>query len=434
MSRRRLGIGRDRQAKLKVFSALEVRNFRVFISGQAVSLTGTWMQSVAIALLVLKLTDSGADLGAVVATQYLPILLFGPLGGSVADRVRKRRLLLCTQSALAMLSLALGTLVATGAIQMWMVFLTAACTGIVNTFDQPTRQTFIYQMVGPETLPAAISMNSMLANLSRVIGPALAALFVSVAGLSLCFFYNGMSFVASLMALSLIDPNQLWPETVVTRRQARLRGLLGYLRHDPDLLMALMAVAVIGTFSFEYQVSLPLLAEHTFHGTASKTSWLVSALGGGGIFGGVVAVKLGKVTTKDMSFLTFALGVVTILASLAPTYPLAVTGVVCVGVANVAFIASNQTFTQLQSDPSKRGRVLALRNMGWIGSTALGGPIVGIVGDNFGARFGLGIGGVAACAVGIILAATVRGRAVAKDRAASFREADVVMEPEELAQ
>ena len=242
--------------------------FLWYLAGQSVSLTGTWMQVVAQSWLVLQLTGSGALLGLVAAAQFLPVLLLGPYGGLVADRAGNRRLLLGTQSALGMLALVLGLLTVTHVVRLWMVFVLALALGTVNSVDQPTRQTFVPDMVGRERLQNAVSLNSVLTNVARAIGPAVAAVLIATVGVGVCFLANAASFAAVLAALARIRTGDLHPATPAGREPGQLRQGLRYVRSAPGLLVSLLMMALVGTLAYEFQDALPLLAQVSQHGGA----------------------------------------------------------------------------------------------------------------------------------------------------------------------
>ena len=248
------------KAGKRTFRALGVRNFRLYFAGQLISMSGTWMQMVAQAWLVLKITNSAVYLGLVVATQFLPMLLFGTLGGLIVDRSAKRPLLFATQSISGLLALSLAILDATGHINVTEIFVIALLLGCVNVFDTPARQTFVQEMVGRELLPNAVSLNSVLMNSGRIIGPAIAGGVIAAAGTAVCFFVNAGSFLAVIAALGLMDTAALTPIRREVKGKGQLRAGLGYAFHDRLLRSVLIAVGIVGVFVFNFTVSLPLLS------------------------------------------------------------------------------------------------------------------------------------------------------------------------------
>ncbi|HZM56620.1 MAG TPA: MFS transporter, partial [Acidimicrobiales bacterium] len=258
----------------QTFSSLRIRNFRLYFIAQLISVSGTWMQSVAQAWLVLHLTGSGVDLGIVVGLQFLPMLLLGPFGGLVADRVSKRRLLFMTQSAGGVLALVLGILVVTHTVVLWQVYLMALLLGVVNLFDNPARQTFMLEMVGRDQLPNAVSLNSVVMNASRVVGPAIGGVIITVFGLGVCFFVNAASYVAVIIGLAMMRTADLHPTAAVERAKGQVRDGFRYVWRTPALRNVLLSVALIGIFAYNFTVTLALLAKETFHGGAGAYATL----------------------------------------------------------------------------------------------------------------------------------------------------------------
>lgn len=381
----------------RTFRSLSNRNYRIFISGQIISLIGTWMQSVAQAWLVLRLTGSGTALGLVIALQFLPVLLFGPFGGVIADRFPKRRLLLATQAIAMSQALLLGTLVITGAVELWMVFAMAGAFGLVTAIDNPARQTFVVEMVGPANLTNAITLNSVVVNAARVVGPALAGLLIAVVGIGICFIINAASYVAVIAALLLLRTGDLNPAPTQERAKGQLRAGLAYVRTNPDLLIPLLMMAIIGTLSYEFQVILPLVAERTFDGGAGTYGTLTSAMGVGAVAGGLATAGRSGVPSNAALVRSAALfGIVILLTALAPFLWLEVLVLVFVGAASINVLATGNTMLQLRSAPELRGRVMALWAVAFLGTTPIGGPIIGYIGEHAGPRIGLAVGGTAA--------------------------------------
>jgi MFS family permease len=386
----------------RTFAALAVRNYRLYFAGQLVSLAGTWMQGVAQAWLVLRITGSGTALGLVTALQFLPVLLFGPVGGLVADRFPKRRTLYFTQAAAGTLSLVLGITVATGAVRLWMVYVLAAGLGCVNTIDLPTRQTFIMEMVGADHLTNAVSLNSVMVNLARVVGPAVAGLLIATVGLATCFLVNSASYLAVLAALVLMRGAELKPAPRQPRQRGQVRAGLRYVRSTPQLLTPLLMMAVMGTLAYEFQVILPLVARFTFHGGARTYGTMSSCLGGGAVLGGLLTASRRGRSATVLARAALVFGVAILAAALAPTMAVELALLVVIGAASISFLALGNTTLQLATAPEMRGRVMSLWTMALVGSTPIGGPVVGWIGEHIGPRYGLAIGGVAAIAAGLL--------------------------------
>jgi MFS family permease len=386
----------------RMVSSLSVRNFRLYFLGQIVSLSGTWMQGVAQAWLVLQLTGSGTALGLVIALQFLPLLLLGPLGGLVADRFDKRRVLYVTQVAAGLLAMTLGILVSADLIRLWMVYVLAAGLGCVHAVDNPTRQSFVLEMVGPAELANAVSLNSVMVNMARVVGPAIAGILIATVGLGVCFLVNAASYLAVVMALAAMRAHQLQRSIPQPRGRGQLREGLRYVRATPALLAPLLMMAIIGTLAYEFQVILPLMARFTFHGDAGTYGLMTSFMGGGAVVGGLYAASRRPRAATQLSLLAMVFGGVLLAASAAPTLALELAALVVVGAVSISFIALGNTSLQLASRPEMRGRVMALWSVAFLGSTPVGGPIVGWVGQHAGPRYGLALGGMAALVAGAL--------------------------------
>jgi MFS family permease len=380
----------------QTFASLKNRNYRLYFFGQAISLTGTWMQTIGQGLLVLKLTGSGTQLGIVTALQFLPILFLGPLGGVVADRFSKRHILYITQACAGILALILGILVATNLIRLWELYLLALGLGLVNTFDNPTRQTFLVEMVGADRLKNVVSLNSSEINLARIIGPAIAGVLIATVGLAACFILNGLSYIAVLVVLSLMRDNEMHLEKKLTQTKGQITEGLKYVKNNSLLRNILIMMAVIGALTFEFQVILPLFSQFTFNGNAATYAALTSAMGAGSVIGGLFTARRKATSPKGLVVAAFVFGLSVCLVAFAPTLPIAVALMGLVGFCSINFTAQGNVTLQLEADPKMRGRVMALWTMAFLGTTPIGGPIIGWIGEHIGARTGLLVGGTAA--------------------------------------
>jgi len=418
----------------RTFSSLKVRNYRLFFIGQTISLCGTWMQSIAQALLVLKLTGSGTALGLVIGLQCVPVLLLASYGGVLADRFSKRRLLVVTQTTAGLLALVLGVLVATGYVRLWMVYVLAFGLGIVNAIDNPTRQTFIHELVGRSQLGNAITLNSLIVNMSRVVGPAIAGVIVAQFGLAPCFIVNGLSFGAVLYCLYLMDGSKLLKSKPVKAAKKQLRAGFAYAWKTPVVRDVLLMMALVGTLSYEFSVSLPLLAHVTFPGSdaavAAGVALLTSMVGVGAIFGGLFTAGRRSATMRALTVGAFGFGVAMLLVSVSPSLFWASVAMVIVGFFSVFFTALANTILQLSSAARMRGRMMALWTMAFIGSTVVGGPIIGWVGQTAGPRWGLIVGAVAALVAGGIGLKAMRNRS---SEVAELLTSSIAAEPGEPA-
>ncbi|MCX4681880.1 MFS transporter [Streptomyces sp. NBC_01433] len=384
------------------FAALRVPNFRLFFGGQCVSLVGNWMQVVSQSWLVLQLSGSGTVLGLVVAAQFLPVLLGAPYGGLIADRADKRRLLMATQTSLGVLALVLGLLTVTGTVRLWMVVVLALALGTVNAVDNPTRQSLVPELVGTGLLRGAVSLNSVMTNAARAIGPAVAGVLIATVGAGVCFLANAASFAAVLVALGLMKPGRLQPAPAVTRAKGQLTEGLRYVRGTPGLWVPLVMMALIGTLAYEFQVLLPLLATTGLHGDARTYGFLTSAMGLGAVAGGLAITIRGRAGVGPLTVAAAGFAAALTAAALIPSLPGALTTLMLVGAAGTVFLATGNTTLQLISEPHYRGRVMALWAVTFLGSTPIGGPLIGLVGEHLGPRAGLAAG-AAACAAAAVL-------------------------------
>jgi MFS family permease len=376
------------------FASLANANFRRFFYGQAVSMIGTWMQSVAQAWLVLELTNSGTALGYVIALQTIPVLFGAPYAGLIADRVDKRKLLIGTQTVMGILALVLGLLSVTGTAQLWMVYVLAVALGAANAVDNPTRQSFVLEMVGPKDLRNAVTLNSVLVNAARAVGPAVAGILIATVGVGICFLINAGTFIAVLFALHTLDVGKLQPSTPAPRQKGQLREGFAYVRHTSSLLVPLAMMGLIGMLAYEFQVVLPIVASHTYHGGSQAYGFLTAAMGVGAVVGGLSVAGRGFTGTRALIGAAVIFGVVILLAAAAPNLTVACIAMTLVGAGSVAFLAIGNATLQLGASPQMRGRVMALWAVAFLGSTPIGGPVAGYVSEHFGGRAGLVMGGI----------------------------------------
>ena len=422
-----------RGALAQTFRSLSVRNFRLYFIAQMISVSGTWMQSVAQAWLVLHLTGRGVDVGVVVGLQFLPMLLFGPLGGLVADRTDKRTLLFITQTAGAVQALVLGVLVVTGTAVLGEVYALAAVLGVVNLFDNPARQTFMIEMVGRDGLPNGVSLNAVVMNASRIVGPAIGGVIITAFGLGVCFLVNAASYLAVIVALAMMRTDELAPSPAVARSKGQVRAGFRYAWHTPVVRSTLATVTLIGIFAYNFTVTLALLAKGTFHGTAGTYAAMTSCMGIGAVVGGLVAAHRGRPSLRLLERLGLAFGALLAAVALAPTLLVADLLMVPMGAASLAFIATANATLQLSTEPAMRGRVMALYAMAFLGTTPIGAPLVGAIAQWANPRVAL-LTGAAAIFVAIGLLWRTRQVGAAADAAEAHRvEAAAVIEAESRA-
>jgi MFS family permease len=377
------------------FSSLEVRNYRLYFSAQLVSLTGTWMQSVAQMWLVLHLTGSGFAVGITAALQFTPMLLFGTYGGLLADRADKRRLLMTTQATVGVLALVLATITLSGHVQLWMVYSSALAFGCVNLVDNPTRQSFITELVGRDQISNAVGLNSAVLTSARVIGPAIAGVLIAAVGPGWCFLLNALSYLPIVVALHLIRPSELMRSTPMGRARGQIKDGLRYAWSRPALRLPLLLTLVVGTWGFNFSVLLPLMARFVFNGNASTFGAMLSLMGVGALVGALASAGRAQPTHRLLVVAAFAFGFLLVGAALMPTLLLEMAILVPLGASMMTFQATANSLLQLNSDPTFRGRVMALFMIVYVGTTPIGAPTVGWIAQQFGPRAGLGVGGLA---------------------------------------
>lgn len=408
------------------FSSLKVRNYRIFFIVQLISVTGTWMQSVAQSWLVLKLTGSGLDLGITAALQFLPTLLFASFGGLIADRTDKRKLVMFTQSTAAGLALVLAALTLSGHVQLWMVWTLAFGLGLVNSFDTPARQSFVVEMVGRKQLSNAVSLNSAVFTSARVIGPAVAGVLIALVGTGWCFLYNGLSYIPVVAGLLLMRPAELQRAAPLQRARGQVLEGFRYAWSEPELRLPLLLMAVIGTFAFNFNVVLPLMATREFHAGAQVFGLLLSVMGAGSLAGALVAASRESPTQRVLVMAAAGFGALMTAAALMPSLLLELAVLLPMGAFMITFQATTNSLLQLNSDAAFRGRVMALYVMLFVGTTPIGGPLVGLIAEHFGARSAMALGGVATLAAAVVALWTLRRRAAgeqgeARPRRVAFR-------------
>jgi MFS family permease len=380
----------------RTFASLEVRNFRLFMFGQGLSMCGTWMQTIGLSWLVLKLTHSGTQIGLVVAAQFLPILLFGVWGGVIADRFDKRRILYFTQTAAGLLALTLGLLVVTNHIHLWMIYVLATGLGLVTVIDNPSRQTFVIEMVGRARLKNAVTLNSTVVNGARIIGPSIAGVLILSVGIGQCFLINAASYVAVLIALAMMNKAELYTTPHSERTTGQIRAGLRYVWSVPRLRATLIMMFIIGTFTYEFPVILPLLATVTLHGNAGTYASMTAAMGIGSVFGGLYVAGQKAAGSKQLIMAAVLFGCSILLLSAVPGLTASIIVLSVVGALSILFISIGNTTLQLTSEPTMRGRVMSLWTIAFLGTTPIGGPIIGFIADHSNPRIGLAVGGVSA--------------------------------------
>ncbi|MDQ0991522.1 MFS transporter [Streptomyces sp. V3I7] len=396
------------RTKSSMFSSLSIRNYRLFFLGQVVSNTGTWMQRIAQDWLVLSLTGSSAAVGITTALQFLPMLLFGLYGGVLVDRLPKRPTLLVTQTSMALTGLALAALTLTGHVQVWHVYVAAFAVGLATVVDNPARQSFVAEMVGPAQLQNAVSLNSANFQSARLVGPAVAGLLITGVGTGWAFLLNGLSFVAPLVGLMLMRARELHAVERAPRGKGQLREGLRYVAGRPELIWPIVLVGLIGVFGLNFPVWLSAFADDVFHGGAGAYSLFNTLMAAGSLVGALLAARRGTARLRVLTVAAVAFGVLEVVAALAPSYWLFAALMVPIGIFGLTFNVTANTAIQMSTDPAMRGRVMALFMMVFVGGTPLGAPVVGWVTDTYGPRVGFALGGalsaLGAVTIGLILA------------------------------
>ncbi len=390
------------RAARRTFHSLRTRNFRLYFLGQVVSGTGSWIQLVAQAWLVFRLTHSGAAVGFTFGLQFAPLLLAGAWAGVLVDRLDKRKLLIGTAAASGALALVLGLVVVAGVAQVWMVYVLAAGLGVVTALDNPGRRAFVPELVPPADIANAVGLNSTVFTAARVVGPAIAGLVIAGLGVGWCFLLNAASFVAVIGALAAMRPSELRSTPPLAPAKRQLREGLHYAWHNRPVRAALLLTAVVGTFTFNYQVVLPLLARREFDGGADTFGVLLAVMGAGSLAGALFVAHNGRASMRITIRTTIMLGISTAAAALAPSLATEIAVLPVVGFTSIVMISMATAVCQEETDPAFRGRVMALFGVAFLGSTPIGGPIVGWVSQTLGARAGLGVGAIAAIGAGVV--------------------------------
>ena len=374
-------------------------------------MVGTWMQMTAQSWLVLTLTHSSTDLGLTVALQALPVLLLGPYGGVIADRVDKRRLMIALQIAMGFQALMLGLLVVFGSARFWEICLLAVVLGLNNAFENSARQAFVREMVGKGELRNAITLNSVTVNAARAVGPAIGGVLIATVGIGVCFLLNAASFAAVVTSLLMMDRSALRPSPPSGRASGQLREGLRYAARTPTIAIPLAMMGLVGLFAYEFSVSLPVLAERSFHGGAEAYGFMTAAMGIGAVIGGLFTAARGRTGLRPMIIASVGFGAAILVCAFAPFLGLAYAALLLVGWASVSFIAIGNSTIQLSAEPSMRGRVIALWQVAFQGTTPVGGPAIGWIIALTDPRIGLAVGGAscfAAAIGGVVLARRYR--------------------------
>jgi MFS family permease len=386
------------------FRALKHRNFKLFFSGQIISLVGTWMQTVAQSWLIYRLTQSGALLGLLGFVGQMPIFVLSPLAGLVADRWPRRQVVIATQTFSMLLAFILAALTMTHHILVWEIILLATLLGIVNAFDVPARQSFLIEMVGREDLLNAIALNSSMFNGARVAGPAIAGMLVALVGEGWCFLLNGVSYLAVIAGLFLMRIHKLPSVHDGTSPLEKLREGIRFARHTKPIRAILTLVALVSFMALPYTVLMPIFAVQILHGGASAYGTLMGAVGIGAMFGALVLAMrqqlrgLGNV----VAFAATGLGASLVLFSVSHWFWVSFVVLVLSGFTMMMQFTASNTLIQAMVPDQLRGRVMSLYSMMFLGMTPFGSLLAGALADRIGAPVTVALGGLASCMGGLV--------------------------------
>ena len=378
------------------FASLRVHNYRLYAAGGLISNSGTWMGRVAQDWLVLtELTDHSASaLGIATGLQFAPFLLLAPWSGMIADRFPKRRILLTTQSTLLATALLLGALTVTGAVQLWHVYALALVQGLAQAVDNPARQTFVSEMVGPGLLANAVALNSASFHAGRMIGPGVAGLLIAAYGTGVAMLANAASFPLLIVALLVMRARELQPAPLA-RGRGQIREGLAYVRGRPDLQVVMVLVFVLGTFGLNFQITTALMATRAFGKGPTEFGLLGSVMAIGSLSAALLSARRARPRLRVLLLALAGFTVASGLAALAPTYEWFAVALVPCGLAALTAMTTANALVQLSVDPSVRGRVMALYMAIFMGGTPIGAPLIGRLGDWAGPRWTIGVGTIA---------------------------------------
>ncbi|WP_454051019.1 MFS transporter [Cellulomonas sp. Marseille-Q8402] len=392
------------------FASLRIFNYRLWFAGALVANVGTWMQRVAQDWLVLTVLsdDSGLAVGITTALQFAPTLLLSAWAGVIADRVNRRKLLMLTQGGMGVLAFGLGALVLSGHAELWHVYVFALGLGAVAALDQPVRQTFVAELVPAGRLSNAVGLNSTSFNAARLIGPGLAGLLIAAVGTGWVFVINGVSFAATILALTLMRTAELHPMPVAPRSKGQIREGIRYVRGRSDILVIMAVICVVSTFGLNFQMTSALMARAEFGKGAGEYGILGSVLAVGSLAGALLAARRERPRVRLVIGAAFAFGVATGVQALMPTYASYAIACIPVGLASLTMMTAANTTIQMSTDPAVRGRVMSLYMIVMLGATPVGSPIVGWIGETFGPRWSIGIGSITALLVSVLAALWAR--------------------------
>lgn len=385
------------------FAAFEHPNFRRYFVGQVISSIGSWFQSLAVTWLVLDVTGRSDSLGLAVALQFLPMLVLGAPAGVVADKVDNRRLLLGTSALSAALALVFGIVVSAGVTSLWVVYALTFLFGVILAFERPAMQALLFQLVGRETLPSAVAANSTIMSMSRLIGPAIGGVMIATTGLASCFYANAVSYGVVLGALATIDRRRMVPRPLATRAKGGIREALAYVRSRPDVRRPLLVMTVVGTVALNFGTTIPSMVRFGFDRGAGAVGAAMSVSAIGSILGGVYIAGITPHPRRTLGLVLAGFGTMLIAFAVAPTYLAFVALSIPLGFASASFQSVDTVVLQQATEPSMQGRVMALQQMAWFGSTPIGALVMGWVIEASSPRMPFVLGSLSAFVCAVVL-------------------------------
>ena len=400
----------ERRGLRFTFRSLRDRNYRLYFFGQMGSMCGTWTQTVAMAWLVLKITGSGTQVGLVTAVAFIPTMLLGAWGGVVADRFDNRHAVMAVQTLLGVQAAVLAALTLSGVVQLWMLYVLAVVQGVGVALDFPTRQAFLSQLAPPAFLANAVALNAGVAQLARIVGPAVAGLLIITVGTGVCFAVNAASYVVLLVLLAFMDVSALRPRPRLTTMKGQVRAGVRYAWRRPELRTLLAVVVVFAVFGGNFNVLLPLLAKDAFNGSAGLYGAMGAVLGVGAVLATLIVASRPRPTKRSVVLAFGALGLSLVLSALAGQLWLEMAALALAGLTSVAVGVSINASLQLGANPAMRGRVVALFFLIANGSNVIGGPMSGWLAETFGVRWSMGVNAVVTSAAAVALLAVWRRR------------------------
>jgi MFS family permease len=387
------------------FAAFEVRNFRLYFIGQVISSVGSWTQALAVTWIVLDLTDRSDQLGIVMALQFLPMLLLGAPAGVLADKIDNRRLLIATSASSGLVALGFGTMIATGQTSMWAIYALTTVLGLLLAVERPAMQAILFQLVGNELLPSAVAANSTINSMSRLVGPALAGALIAVFDVGICFAVNAASYLVVIGALLRLRRSQLIDRPLLGRTKGKLREGLTYVRHQPDVRRPLLVMVVVGTMALNFQTTFPSMVRFEFDLGAGSIGTAMSVSAIGSLLGGIYIAGVEPDSHRTLGFVLVGFTAALVALALAPGYWAFVVLSIPLGFASAAFQTVDTVVLQQATEPAMQGRVMALQQMAWFGSTPIGALLMGWVIQVSSPRVPFAVGGLATitCATAIAL-------------------------------